>query len=956
MFRGVAVNGVYPKQHQEIINNDRSSVSIIATERGRFDDTVRDTVAVETRGGVTKYLFKGIAPQTSKAGDFALSTDMPLYISYAPANTAPEPIANTSQTATIGIPFSYTVNAFSDIETPDGLTYTIQGLPNGLSFDAASRLISGAISTTVGMPYSITVTATDPGSLSGSTSFDLFVASFPNRPPVPATLTDQTTTAGTAGFSYIIPAFTDPDTPNSLTYTASGLPVGLTFDPDTRHISGTPNFAGVSSVTITATDPGSLSGSASFTITVAAAPAVTPEMSVTGVVISQVFGGGSGSTYRFDFIELFNRTNAPISIEGWSLQAAAGTGNFITDVVSLTGSIAPGGYYLVQLAGGLGASRPIVTPDLVNNALNIASANGKVALTNSLVGLGCSGTGNPCTAADLSRIVDLVGYGNTNFSEGGTRAPALSNARAAFRTLNGCTDTDNNRDDFELTSAIPSPRNSASPVNLCILPTPLTLTASANPTTILTTESTTLTASVSGGSSPYSYIFSGPGCISPSGNVATVSGLSAGVQTFTVVVRDATTPTSQTITAMVSVTVTPPPVTLRVLHQNADNDPANNAIKPTLQLLNESSSPISYSAVTLRYWLTVEDFAPLTNLSVYYAQIGTNKVKMKYVGLEQPKQGALGYIEYSFDATAGNLLAGNTSGQIQSGIAKQNYTVFNESDDYSYAIHQTLAANTHITAYLNGQLVWGTEPESVAFRQSVKANSQNRSNGANTISTFLKIDNDGNVPLDYKDLSVRYWFTAEGTQSLNYWVDYTPLGNSRVKGKFVRLPVALSGADTYFEVTFDAALGSLFPLSSTGNIQYRLAKADWSNFVESNDFSYSAAVSQLVENNRITIYYRGNRVYGDEPMATSGARLLAESIEESKMIVYPNPTTSGITLRLGERAGPVEVTLYGVDGQVVHQAKTQLNMPISIGHLPAGSYVLSAKTNQHTYYLKLVKQ
>src|SRR5437763_2603548 len=50
-----------------------------------------------------------------------------------------------------------------------------------------------------------------------------------------------------------------------------------------------------------------------------------------GMVISQVYGGaGCGtagcSTYQNDFIELYNRSNTPISVNGWSVQYAAATG------------------------------------------------------------------------------------------------------------------------------------------------------------------------------------------------------------------------------------------------------------------------------------------------------------------------------------------------------------------------------------------------------------------------------------------------------------------------------------------------------------------------------------------------------------------------------------------------------------------------------------------------------
>jgi len=47
------------------------------------------------------------------------------------------------------------------------------------------------------------------------------------------------------------------------------------------------------------------------------------------VVISQVYGGGgnSGATLRNDYIELFNRSAAPVSLAGWSVQYASSAGN-----------------------------------------------------------------------------------------------------------------------------------------------------------------------------------------------------------------------------------------------------------------------------------------------------------------------------------------------------------------------------------------------------------------------------------------------------------------------------------------------------------------------------------------------------------------------------------------------------------------------------------------------------
>ena len=84
------------------------------------------------------------------------------------------------------------------------------------------------------------------------------------------------------------------------------------------------------------------------------------------VVISQVYGGGgnAGATLRNDYIELFNRSASPVSLAGWSVQYASSAGS-TWQVTNLSGTLAPGQYYLVQeAAGAAGVALP--TPDLVD--------------------------------------------------------------------------------------------------------------------------------------------------------------------------------------------------------------------------------------------------------------------------------------------------------------------------------------------------------------------------------------------------------------------------------------------------------------------------------------------------------------------------------------------------------------------------------------------------------------
>lgn len=181
---------------------------------------------------------------------------------------------------------------------------------------------------------------------------------------------------------------------------------------------------------------------------------------VSEVVVSEVYGGGgnSGATLTNDYVELLNRSGAPIAIDGWSVQYASATGT-TWQVTPLSGAIAPGGRHLVQQAAGTGGTTPLPAPDSTG-AIAMSATNGKVALSTDATAL----------SGAAPAALDLVGYGTANGFEGSAAAPGLSNTTAALRGADGCTDTDQNGADF--TAGTPEPENSAAAAVDCSAPPP----------------------------------------------------------------------------------------------------------------------------------------------------------------------------------------------------------------------------------------------------------------------------------------------------------------------------------------------------------------------------------------------------------------------------------------------------------------------------------------------------
>ena len=146
------------------------------------------------------------------------------------------------------------------------LSYKASGLPTGLSISSTTGVISGTASTAG--TYSVTVTGTDSTGPTGSATYTWTVGSTSNT----VTVTNpgsQTGTVGTAASLQI--SASDSASGQTLTYSASGLPAGLSISSSTGLISGTPTTAATSSVTVTATDTTGAKGSATFTWTVSAA-------------------------------------------------------------------------------------------------------------------------------------------------------------------------------------------------------------------------------------------------------------------------------------------------------------------------------------------------------------------------------------------------------------------------------------------------------------------------------------------------------------------------------------------------------------------------------------------------------------------------------------------------------------------------------------------------------------
>ncbi|WP_395751928.1 putative Ig domain-containing protein [Prosthecobacter sp.] len=261
---------------------------------------------------------------------------------------------------TVNSAYSQTVTSTSGIGT---VTFAVSSgtLPAGLSLNASTGVISGTPTSTLAATF--TVRATDSNGCTGSTSYTVTPAC-PTVTVGPATLTTGNVgvayTQTLAGAGGIAPY-------SAWTVTSGALPAGLSLNPSSGVISGTPttaNGTGVS-VTIRTTDANGCTGSSVVSIKICPVITQTPATLATptvGTAYTQVITAAGGvSPYTFTLTSgslptgmtlsssgtisgtTPSSTSATFTVKATAADGCAGTASYTLTPVCPTLAISPNG-------------------------------------------------------------------------------------------------------------------------------------------------------------------------------------------------------------------------------------------------------------------------------------------------------------------------------------------------------------------------------------------------------------------------------------------------------------------------------------------------------------------------------------------------------------------------------------------------------------------------------------
>jgi hypothetical protein len=243
-------------------------------------------------------------------------------------------------------------------------------LPGGVSFDAATGVLSGTPAAGTGGTYMLIFTASNGVETNATQSFTLIV----NQTPAITSSNKTTFIPGTVGsFALMVTGFPIP------TLTEGGaLPSGVSFNAATGTLGGTPapGTGGIYPLTFTASNGVGTNAVQNFTLTASQAPAFTSASSTTFTV-------GSAGSFTIA------ATSFPLAVLSLSSALPGGVSfNPVTGILSGTPADGVGGVYTVTFTASNGVDADVVQ----NFTLTVNQAPGLTGPDNPSFNVGKTGS------------------------------------------------------------------------------------------------------------------------------------------------------------------------------------------------------------------------------------------------------------------------------------------------------------------------------------------------------------------------------------------------------------------------------------------------------------------------------------------------------------------------------------------------------------------------------------
>jgi hypothetical protein len=136
-------------------------------------------------------------------------------------------------------------------------------------------------------------------------------------------------------------------------------------------------------------------------------------------------------------------------------------------------------------------------------------------------------------------------------------------------------------------------------------------------------------------------------------------------------------------------------------------------------------------------------------------------------------------------------------------------------------------------------------------------------------SQHFQLINLGAAAVPLGDLTIRYWYTADGTGIQQAAIDFASNGAGVIQTSVTALftPVTRVGADTVLQLGFTAAAGALGASGGSAIVESRFNNTSFKAYTQTGDYSFDPTKTLPVDWTHVTLYRQGTLIWGIEPPA-----------------------------------------------------------------------------------------
>ncbi|MGN6711392.1 cellulose binding domain-containing protein [Anaerocolumna jejuensis] len=366
---------------------------------------------------------------------------------------------------------------------------------------------------------------------------------------------------------------------------------------------------------------------------------------------------------------------------------------------------------------------------------------------------------------------------------------------------------------------------------------------------------------------------------------------------------DPVTPTNPAVTATPEPQATPTPkpqatptpepkdykLTLQ-MYNTGNSGKTANTIHPMMRLLNTGNQMVKYSDITIRYYYTADDNKP-QNFWCDWSDAGQNNITGAFHKLTEKYEGADTYLEIGFKEGRGYLGIG-ASTDLHIRFAKNDWTDYNLTNDYSLRAGESFADWDQVDVFIKGEKVWGKgvlpaeeeeEEEHIDYADTtytpVRGEMYNtaKEKRSNNLSPRFRIYNTSDENIRLTDLHINYFYTTDGAEDQIFEADWagiggmfqTSIGRNNITADFTEVGDSNLATNCVADIGFTGTDAVLKP-GDYLELHTRIHRPNWTNYIQTNDYSFNADSTDYEEWNKIAVFVGGKWAFGSLPLTYAG--------------------------------------------------------------------------------------